>query len=162
MYGSMSATTTLTGVLGTGQFGTPTAIANESPEAKAARKAEEARLEYERRERLAVAHVVPAVKLSEAATIGRLLHMEQTPTTLYNIMEVIRQEGSMPLDRFASGPKWKRFGHSMCHRSVVGDHARHVASNEKPPRNPMRLQEAREFIAAVARNWLEHKAGLMP
>ena len=161
LYGTISTTTRLTGVLATGQVGTITAsVSNESAEAKAAREAEERRLEYERRERLAIAHVVAPVQSPDAAMVEQLMQMDLSPTTIYNIIEVIEEEGSIPVRDLATEKQWKRCKRSMCHFEAVGYGARHVATTEEPPPNPMRLREAREFISSVALTWLEKKAGL--
>lgn len=161
MYGVLTTTVHATGILSTSQFGMAT-VRSESPEQRTAREAEEERLEYERCERLAIALVVPPVRLTAAATVERLLLLEQLPNTLYNIMEVIEGEGSVPLSDLASSNRWELFRRSMCHPAAVGDNARHVANTNQPPANPMRLREAREFIASVALTWLEKLAGLRP
>lgn len=133
-------------------------IHSETPEAREAREAEERRLELERLTRLAITHVVAPVLSDKAASLQRQLLLDQTPTTLYNIMELMESDGG--LGHYSSSAQWSRFSRSMCHPAVVGDQARHVATEEEPPPKPMRLQEAREFISTAARVWMERKARL--
>jgi hypothetical protein len=135
---------------------------DETDQQRAARLQEEQRLERERLERLAVAHVVPALHSTKAAHVEQLLQMDQNPTTLYNILEVIEADGEVPIESIATKSAWRNCKRSMCHPEVVGATARHVATDQLPPPKPMHLGEAQTFVSAAAWSWLQIKAGLTP
>jgi hypothetical protein len=54
-----------------------------------------------------------------------------------------------------SGKKLSRFYPSINHGEVYGDAARHAVSKVAPPPNPMKMDEAREFIHDYASRFQE-------
>jgi len=80
---------------------------------------------------------------------------------LYRIHEVIESDlgGVRALKRQSWGsPKdLKRFRHSANSVQVGGDAARHGKEDEKPPTNPMSIDEAVAYLNGVLQSWLAAK-----
>lgn len=75
-------------------------------------------------------------------------------TDLYRILEVIQADGR-PLS--ATKAEVNCFKHTANSKRAAGDLARHGSEETEPPRNPMKLQEARQFIDRIIRDWLTSK-----
>jgi hypothetical protein len=76
---------------------------------------------------------------------------------MYHIYELIEDDLGGKLCGLASKKDWTRFKHSVNHQAVFGDASRHIASNEKPPSNPMSLEEAQAFISRASDLWFKQK-----
>ena len=125
---------------------------------------ERARLEAERLEReyqeklaLVSSRVVSAFRDERALKVYRFLQQDLTPTRMYHIYELIRDDFGGNMNSLASDKDWTRFTRSVNHQEVFGDDSRHIASKEKPPANPMSLSEAQAFISKVADSWFRQK-----
>jgi hypothetical protein len=116
--------------------------------------------EYQRSLRIALSRVGSAYRNEQARKIQGLLREMQDTNILWHIYEIIENDLGGAITNLAPANQLTRFTHSVNHPKVYGDSARHAVSNAQPPRNPMRLDEARQFIQDVAERWMEHKAGL--
>lgn len=80
---------------------------------------------------------------------------------MYRIHEVIEADigGEHKLQRrsWGSAKDFKRFKHSANSVSMAGDSARHGKEVEKPPTNPMSIDEAVAYINYVLQSWLSSK-----
>lgn len=116
--------------------------------------------EYQRHLRTAKSRVRSAYRDDQARKVQQLLQAELDTQTLYHIFEIVRGDMKGAFEKLATKDQQARFTHSMNHPKVLGEKARHAVSTTQPPSNPMRLDEARQFIRNLAERWMEHKAGL--
>lgn len=73
---------------------------------------------------------------------------------LYKVYEIIRDRSDILQQGWATKVETSRFTHTANHPQGAGDVARHSRSNQDPPTNPMNLQEAEAWLAALLVNWL--------
>ena len=80
---------------------------------------------------------------------------------LYRIYEVIEADLGGEHATAAPGmfPALKRFKHTCQSVAVAGDDARHGVERERPPRNPVTLDEARAGVAALMERWIGRLLG---
>jgi hypothetical protein len=130
-------------------------------------EAERKRLEEEQREReyqqlrrKAISLVVSAVQDDRALQVQRFLTGELTPLTMGHVADLIQDDIGGAMKDLLPGNQLSRFYRSINHPDVFGAEARHIVTNVEPPPNRMELQEAREFIRALADRWMERKSGL--
>jgi hypothetical protein len=75
---------------------------------------------------------------------------------LYYVFEIA--EGAIGAEMFANGTvtqaEINRFKHTAQSPTALGDAARHGREQQKPPANPMSLEEARDLIRRVVSAWL--------
>lgn len=64
------------------------------------------------------------------------------------------------MSSLASHGDLKRFRRSVNHQEVYGGDARHIASRNDPPPNPMYLPEAQVFIRKFADEWFKQKGAV--
>lgn len=86
---------------------------------------------------------------------------------LYRIFEIIETDvGTKTIlqNGWATKSAIKNFARTACHPdpTAAGDDARHGATNDQPPPNPMALSEARALIELLLHRWLDHKANPTP
>jgi hypothetical protein len=102
--------------------------------------------------------VQAALKADRSDAVEEVLRLRSAPdllwTDLYRILEVIQADGG-PIS--ASKAEVSRFKHTANSKRAAGDLARHGSEETEPPRNPMKLHEAREFIDRIIRDWLASK-----
>lgn len=81
--------------------------------------------------------------------------------SLYRIYEVIKEDVGTQLI-YAEGWVTKaaitNFSRTANHPEAAGDAARHGATNDQPPPNPMALSEACAIIELLLHRWLDYKA----
>jgi hypothetical protein len=128
-----------------------------SKEDKARLEAERQESEYQEKLALVSCHVLSAFQDERVLKAQRFLQQDLTPVRMYHIYELIRDDLGGKLNSLASKKDWIRFTHSVNHQDVFGDASRHIASNEKPPSNPMSLEEAQAFISRVSDLWFKQK-----
>ena len=84
---------------------------------------------------------------------------------LYRIFEVIKDDVGTQL-MYAKGWATKaaitNFTRTANHPDAAGDDARHGATNDQPPTNPMALSDARSLIELLLHRWLDHKSNSTP
>ena len=51
----------------------------------------------------------------------------------------------------------KRFKHTANSVAILGDAARHGAESTNPPKQPISLEEARNLISKLVRDWIASK-----
>jgi len=99
-----------------------------------------------------------ALKADRSGAVEEVLRLRSALdlvwTDLYRILEVIQADGG-PIS--ASKAEVRRFKHTADSKSAAGDLARHGHERTDPPPDPMKLQEAREFIDRIIRDWLASK-----
>lgn len=81
--------------------------------------------------------------------------------SLYRIYEVIKEDVGTQLmhtDRWTTKSVITNFCRTANHPAAAGDLARHGATNDQPPPNPMALSEARSLIELLLHRWLDHKS----
>ncbi len=80
-------------------------------------------------------------------------------TDLHRLYEVIRAgvggDAAIVAAGWTSGNQLERFTRSANSVTVAGDVARHGVERSHPPANPMTLSQARAFVDALLRNWLD-------
>lgn len=85
--------------------------------------------------------------------------------SLYRIFEVIKEDVGTQL-MYAKGWATKatitNFTRTANHPDVAGDDARHGATNDQLPPNPIALSEARALIELLLHRWLNHKTNSTP
>ena len=116
--------------------------------------------EYQRSLRVALSRAKSAYQDDQARKVQQLLRGGLDVPTLWHIFELIQDDMGGAVKGLAPVNQLERFERSMNHPAALGDQARHAVSNKEPPPNPMRLEEARQFIQNLAARWMEHKAGL--
>jgi hypothetical protein len=85
--------------------------------------------------------------------------------SLYRIYEVVKKDVGTQLmyDKgWATEAAITNFTRTANHPDAAGDDARHGATNDQPPPNPMALSEARALIELLLHRWLDHKAHSTP
>lgn len=116
--------------------------------------------DYQRSLRVALSRARSAYRDDQARRVQQLLQAELDTHALWHVFEIIENDMGGAITNLASANQLTRFTRSVNHPKVYGDSARHAVSRTQPPPNPMRLDEARQFIRDLAARWLEHKAGL--
>ena len=119
-------------------------------------------LAYQEKLRRATSRVVSALKDERALQVQRLLRKALSPLTMGHIADLIQNDMGGAMKGFVYDNQLTLFYRSINHQEVFGEQARHIASKQEPPRNPMSLDEARTFIRDLAARWLEHKAAIPP
>jgi len=77
-------------------------------------------------------------------------------STLYKIFELINSEINIKDNGWASNRKIRSFKHTANSPEEVGVvSSRHGYSNNKPPSNPMRLNDAITFIEDLIQKWIQ-------
>lgn len=103
------------------------------------------------------AALAKAMRLRDAQDAG-------TWVGLYRLYEVIKHdvgsERAMVSRSWTSKAQQDRFRHSSNSPDAAGDDARHGATNDEPPANPMTLEEARTFVEGILQAWLDEKLSL--
>lgn len=103
------------------------------------------------------AALAKAMRLRDAHDAG-------TWVGLYRLYEVIKHdvgsERAMVSRSWTSKAQQDRFRHSSNSPDAAGDDARHGATNDEPPANPMTLEEARTFVECILQAWLDEKLSL--
>jgi hypothetical protein len=117
---------------------------------------------YQKKRRKATACVVSAFRDHRALEVQRLLVGDLNPQTMGHIADLIQDDIGGAMKDLVPRNQLKRFYRSINHPEVFGKDARHIVSDDEPPPNPMRLDEARKFIHTLASLYLEKKAGLPP
>lgn len=140
-----------------GGTSTVTPIQEITEEERARLEAERLEREYQEKLALVSSRVVSAFRDERALKVYRFLQQDLTPTRMYHIYELIRDDFGGNMNNLASDKDWTRFTRSVNHQEVFGDDSRHIASKEKPPANPMSLDEAQAFISRVADSWFRRK-----
>lgn len=83
--------------------------------------------------------------------------------SLYCLYEVIEEDigGIEKISRkkWATKKSIKRFKHTANSPTAIGDASRHGKESTLPPRNPMKLNEAKCLIEFILHNWLRSKLG---
>ncbi|MBD1996940.1 hypothetical protein H6G00_09950 [Leptolyngbya sp. FACHB-541] len=129
-----------------------------SEEEKARLEAERVEREYQEKLALVSHRVISAFHNENALRVHRFLRQELTPIRMYHIYELMRNDLGKNLNDLASEKNWFRLTRSVNHPEVFGDESRHIVSNEEPPAQPMRLEEAQAFISGVANLWFQQIA----
>lgn len=105
-----------------------------------------------------------AVKFINVAKAMRLIAAPDYATWvgMYRVYEVIEADlgGEHKLKKYSwsSSSDLKRFKRSANSVTVAGDLARHGKETEKPPEDPMSLDEAAAYISYVLQSWLSLKS----
>jgi hypothetical protein len=86
-----------------------------------------------------------------------LLDEEPTPTLLYHIFEIVKDDMKGNLSALASGNEITRFTRSVNHPEVSGKAARHGVPTGEPPPKPMSLAEQTVFIRRLIEDWVAQK-----
>lgn len=80
---------------------------------------------------------------------------------MYRIHEVIEadvgSENALKRQCWGSAQDLKRFKHSANSVTVGGDSARHGKEVEQPPKHPMSVDEAADYLNYVLQSWLSSK-----
>jgi len=79
---------------------------------------------------------------------------------LYRIYEVIEEDigrSSIIKAGWATEGAIKQFKHTANSVEAVGDQARHGKENTSPPKNPLDISQAHEFIDSLLKKWLNSK-----
>ena len=83
--------------------------------------------------------------------------------SLYRLYEVIEEDiggtEKIPRKKWATKKSIKRFKHTANSPTAIGDAARHGKQKNLPPKNPMKLNEAKCLIEFILHNWLRSKLG---
>ena len=116
--------------------------------------------EFERRRRNAISRIRSALRDPRALKVQELLHGEPTPLALGHAVDLIQDDLGSAIRKLASDDRLTRFYRSINHQDVFGEDARHIASKQEPPPDPMTLSEARAFANEIAKRWMDQKAGL--
>jgi hypothetical protein len=122
---------------------------------------EEKELAYQKKRRKAISRCVSALKDERALRVQRLLQGDLNSQTMWHIHELIEADIGGAMKDLVSRNQLERFSRSINH-PVFGKDARHIVSNEKPPKNPMNMDEAQKFIHVLVARYLEKKAGVSP
>lgn len=80
---------------------------------------------------------------------------------LYKVYEIVRESGVLHIAAQAAGlvpSDVKRFTHTANHPEASGDDGRHARSQQRPPRNPMSIEQARDLVSRLVRAWLDSLA----
>lgn len=100
------------------------------------------------------AALAKAMRLRDANDAG-------TWVGLYRLYEVIKHdvgsERAMVSRGWTSKAQQDRYRHTSNSPDAAGDDARHGATNDEPPANPMTLEEARTFVEGILQAWLDKK-----
>jgi hypothetical protein len=103
--------------------------------------------------------------------VAEALEFLGTPTlgwgTMYKIWELIEEDvegGFKAIVRhgWASRNEIEVFKRSCNHPEVAGNESRHAVTEAEPPKHPMSLVEARNFIRTLAQRWLQWAASDRP
>ena len=81
-----------------------------------------------------------------------LSHAAPDAFTLYKLIEIVGED-TIERHGWASRNQLSRFSNSMNNKRVLGDRARHAHTRHAPPKKPMLLTEARQFVA-IARQFV--------
>lgn len=96
-----------------------------------------------------------------AKKVWHLLNQELTPLFMGHIVDLICKDmgGNSSLEKFVNKKDLDQFYGSINHPTVFGHNSRHMTSknNNKPPKHPMTLSEAKEFTYNIANLWLRYK-----
>jgi hypothetical protein len=98
-------------------------------------------------------------------TVAHALRLRGAPQAdwfrLYKVWEVIEADvgGDVYSRGWATKSEAGRFTRTANSAAALGDAARHAKDRSHPPRNPMTLEEATNFIDRALRLWLLAKAG---
>jgi hypothetical protein len=77
---------------------------------------------------------------------------------LYKIYEIVRASGALHTAAQAAGLtpiELKLFTHTANHPEASGDDGRHARSQQRPPKNPMSIEQARDLVSRLVRTWLD-------
>jgi hypothetical protein len=90
----------------------------------------------------------------DAAEVLRLLSQTAPDAfTLSKVIEIIG-EHTIKRHRWVSTKQLGRFSNSMNNQRVLGDGARHANTKHDPPKKPMLLDEARQFVREIAHKFV--------
>lgn len=80
---------------------------------------------------------------------------------LYRIFEIIQQDVDgtdfITQSGWSSKNKITLFKRTANSPKSIGKKARHGTESTKPPKNPMKLSEAKEIIRKIIQDWIQHK-----
>ena len=100
-------------------------------------------------------------KAEKHQSIRDALHFfnEVTWWNLYKIFEIIRDDvgGQKGLNRLLDRKKTSHFTQAAQSRELLGDMARHASRKYKRPTTNLTLQEARDLIIELFKNWISKK-----
>ncbi len=99
-----------------------------------------------------------AMASDDVLEVLRLFEGEPWGTELGHVHDLIRDDVSGDLSRFATKAQLTRFNHSINHQDALGLKARHATLKTDPPRDPMTLSQATAFIRDIAEKWIKEKA----
>lgn len=110
-----------------------------------------------------IAKWLPLATTDEAvAKVLRLRNSDELGwVDLYRVYEVIEDNiGSSTIvaNGWATKRSIERFTRTANSVTAAGDKARHGRERSQPPRNPVRLSEARELVDQILKGWLEYKS----
>lgn len=88
-----------------------------------------------------------------ARKVHRFLQQDLAPLQMYYIYELIEDDLGKKISGLSSKKEFVRFKHSLNHPEVFRDASRHMVLEGDPPKNPMSLSEAQDFIAKVSDLW---------
>lgn len=98
--------------------------------------------------------LVHAVMMNgDVLTVLKLLDGEPTTTDLNHALEIIQDEAD--IKSFTSRKQLRRFTASINHPAVLGLKARHARLGATPPKNPMSMEAATQFIRDLADRWIK-------
>lgn len=107
-------------------------------------------------------NIAELVKLSEDPKVSWVLELfnSENPYTwvnLYRILEVIDSDKDVVDNGWSNRTEKNRFTHTADNPGASGKDARHGFRKYDPPRNPMTLDEAKEFICNIFDKWIKYK-----
>jgi len=104
-----------------------------------------------------IVRVVPALENENVITVMRMLSSELHPTTMGNIVDLIKDDMNGNVGDLVSKAQLIRFERSINHPEVFAERARHIVSNQDPPPVSMCQDEAEIFIKNMVNEWLHYK-----
>ena len=100
------------------------------------------------------------------AEVQRILHLRDTATldwvALYRILEAIKASVDVVAQGWVPKNELKRFKHTANSVAAVGDEARHGTEPQRPPKQPMKIEEARTLIDSILTHWLTQRTSVEP
>lgn len=106
--------------------------------------------------------VLELIELSNDLKVAWALELfnvdnQYTWVNMYRIYEVINSDANIIKHGWSTKKTVKDFTRTANSPQVLGKEARHGSSKEEPPKYPMSLEEAKEFINEIFNKWIKHK-----